>query len=414
MKDKIISYAKENKYLLLAMFLLSIHLLYMVYDTYQIDYRAGFVAGQAFLDGLNPMQNNFLSGYRYQDSMAAFSPSRFVYPPQALFLYIPFCLTKSYMVSKLCFAVFNLICLFSLMLFLKKLYPLRNELVILIMFSIPTWTNFERGQVYIFITLLLVLAYHYRDKLWAGALAIFPAFLRMFPFAVLLYFLYRKKYRLFVSSVVFGIIIFILGIFYFGPMAFADFLSNLYALENPAAIKSNYSDAYQMLMNIPQNDFDRIHYIFNGNIANHLSYFGFSRVNFLGLITSRINLPCSENVFVFMIVSLLMLAFLFYIRKKQENPLYFYIFMMFIIFLNLKSFNYTSFFYVPFAFYAASKYQENFKMILLIMLPLFLPTFVSFDKIYLSMLFAVIAIVVFLIKDSKTLQTTDSKEESGN
>jgi len=414
MRDKIFAYVKDNKYLLLVMLLLSIHLLYIAYDTIQIDYRAAFVAGQAFLDGLNPMINNFLSGYRYRDIMAGFGSSRFVYPPQALFLYIPFCLIKSYMVSKLCFAFFNLLCLFGLMLFLKKLYPLRNELIILIMFAIPTWVNFERGQVYIFITLLLVLAYHYKDKAWAGLLAIYPAFLRLFPIVILLYFAYRKHYKLLISSIVSGIVVFVLGTIYFGPMAFADFLSNLYSIGNPGLAQSNYSDIQHLINGIPQNDFDSANGIFSGNISNHLSYFLYSRVNFLSFIVDRLNLPCSKEMLFFLIATIFSLVFLFFIRKKQETPLYYYVFMMFIIFLNMASFNYTSFFYVPFAFYAASKCQDDFKMILLILLPLFLPTFVTVDKVYLSMLFGVVAIVVYMLREGKTSETAVIEEKSEN
>ncbi len=400
MKDIIWNYVKENKYLLLAMVFLSIHLLYMSIDSYQMDYRAAFVAGRAFFDGLNPMVNNFIHGVLYVDNNSPYMPSRFVYPPHALFLYLPFCLTKSYFVSKLCFAIFNLICLFSLILFLKKLYPLRNEFVLLIMFSIPTWANFERGQIYVLVTLLLVLAYHYRNKIWAGLLAIIPAFLRLFPAVVLIYFLLRKHYKLLLSSIIWGIVFFIFGMVYFGPMAVVDFIINLYQLINPHQpfpVDGNLIG--KTVATIPQNDPDIINFNYS-YIGDHLSYFKFSRVNFLNL-ASTVQQPFSYNIQVSAMLVALLTGFAAYIRKKDEKDVYFYIFMMFIILANSSSYTYSGLLYVPFAFYAASKFQNDFKMAVFFILPLFLPNCVQIGGTYLSMLLGLIAMIVYLIKEPK-------------
>ena len=406
MKDIIWNYVKENKYLLLAMVFLSIHLLYMSIDSYQMDYRAAFVAGRAFFDGVNPMVNNFIHGYQYVDANAIspFESSRFVYPPHSLFLYLPFCLTKSYFVSKLCFAIFNLICLFSLILFLKKLYPLRNEFVLLIMFSIPTWANFERGQIYVLVTLLLVLAYHYRNKIWAGLLAIIPAFLRLFPAVVLIYFLLRKHYKLLLSSIIWGIVFFIFGMVYFGPMAIVDFLSNLFQLMSPQSYSAqvDHNLITKTIAGIPRNDADmNLQFSY---ISNHLSYFKFSYVNFLKIIGYYLNLPFSSNIQVSAMLVALLTGFAAYIRKKDEKDVYFYIFMMFIILANSSSYTYSGLLYVPFAFYAASKFQNDFKMAVFFILQLFLPNCVQVGGTYLSMFLGSIAMIVYLIKENPDKQ----------
>lgn len=374
-------YLKDNKFLLLAMFLISINLLYFANECWQMDYRAAFVAVRAFWDGLNPLENNFLQGAQYIDVPNAAANSRFVYPPQALFFYIPITPAGSYFWSKFCFNIFNLFALFGLMLFLKKLHPIRNELVLLIMFSLPVWANFDRGQVYIFITLFLLIAYEYREKIWAGFFPVLAAYLRIFPGIIFLYYLFRKQYKLAVSFLLFGILIFLAGIVVFGPEAFLTFLNNVLFFNN--------EQWHGVWLNRYTEGYDRGLFPY---VSEHLLYFENSKINIFNFIVT-------DSIKILELTVVLAGAYLFFIRKQKECHLWYYLFLFFIILANSCSYYYGMILYMPFAFYAISRVKEDFPMTLFILLPLYLPLQLQINGIYPSYALAIIVAAVFLIRE---------------
>ena len=402
MKEKFVDFIKENKSLMLGMFLISIHLIYIGIESYQMDFRGAFVAVRSFFDGLAPFSNNVAYGAQYNDGNWSYTFSRFIYPPAALFFYIPFCITKSYFNSKLLMTLFTLITTAGMMLYLKTKHHLKDIFVLLLFFSIATVTNIERGQIYQFIALLLVIAYHNKDKVWAGALIAATAILKIYPGLVLIYFLFRKQYKIFFSSLIFTAIFFIAGIIAFGPESISDFIRNMIHLLYPEFRTPITKAGMDILVHIPnylsiEQTGNALSYTYN-----HFTYFHNDIINFL-------DLWMSDNINIILTAFTIMFAFIFYTRKRKDSPELYYAFMVLPLLVSAVSYIYSLALYTPFAFYALSKNKDKFWLSALILAPLFWPNQYAIEGIYPGLLIACIAIFAVIMQDSETIRNIKLK-----
>lgn len=392
MQDKIKHFIGQNKYLLLGMLFLSLHLIYLAVESYQMDFRSGFVAIRAFLDGFNPLSNNVIYGLKYNDGNWPYNFSRYIYPPPSLFLYLPFGLIENYFNAKFLMGLFNVASLSCFLLYLQKMHPIKNIFVYLIFLSIPVITNVERGQIYVFIALLLILAYRYRDKFLSGALVAFSFVLRLYPGLVLLYFLFRKQYKIFFSSVLFSFLFLFLGGTFFGFGTYPKFLRSLFLINLPIkpilsqnALNMIYSEDFLQIPNT------HLKYTFD-----HFTYLQFNYVNFLKLFKISPILIAAIGVS-------LLLVFLFLIKKKEEKPIYYFVFLMMTPLVSIFTYTYALVFYIPFAFYALSQEKNSFWMIFLILLPLYWPVQLSFGGVYPAYLLALIVMATWFVLKRKTV-----------
>ncbi|MDD3150570.1 MAG: glycosyltransferase family 87 protein [Candidatus Gastranaerophilales bacterium] len=385
----ILKFLKENKFLILGFILLSVHLLSLSVESYQMDYRSGFVAIKAFLNGLNPYDNNVLQGAIYNDSNWIFSISRYVYPLPSLFLYLPFGLIDSYYWSKLAFGIFNIFCASTLLLFFKSKYKLNDFFLLLLFFSIPVVFNFERGQVYILIALLMALGYHYKDKFFSGLLIAIPIMLRVYPGLVLLYFIFRKQYKIIFSTIAFSAILLILSGLIFGFENQLLFFKNLTILRGSGKIvlsdvlpiiNSNPAAFLQIKGSPLSYTFD--HFVYTKNhVLNFLNLFNLSRY--------QISAICLVTMF----------AFLNKIKNDKENAVNFYIFFYLTPFCSFFAYTYAMAFYLPFAFYVLSKNSHKFWATTLTLLPLFWPVLWGYRAFYPAYTIGLAVIALWIFND---------------
>ena len=70
-----------------------------------------------------------------------------------------------------------------------------------------------------------------------------------------------------------------------------------------------------------------------------------------------------------------MITYLISIRKRPENPIYYYVFILLTLSFNFIAVIYQMVYYLPFYFAALKKYQDNLLLVILLTFPLFTPTF---------------------------------------
>jgi hypothetical protein len=221
-------------------------IVYLVLETYQIDFRPYYTAGKAILMGLDPYLNQVhLHPEFYTPVNANDAPwSGFIYPPFAALLFVPLGLLP-YVTAKTVYSVFVIGCLWLLLYELVKHQsapdangnrvpnPVSGGAVLMVMASFPVLANFERGQLDIPVVYLTVLAFlvYSRSKgkssnLAAGLLAV-ACCAKVFPTIALIYFLIQRQYRLVVKTLM-GILLLMVGpIGYFGPSVYGNYLKRI-------------------------------------------------------------------------------------------------------------------------------------------------------------------------------------------
>ena len=125
-------------------------LVYLILESYQIDFRVFYVAGKSVLYHLDPYLNQVSKFPElYVPINAHDAPtSGFLYPPFAALIFAPLGLFP-YAIAKI---IFSLIIIFILIImsfhFLQKSqFKLPGEAILFIMCSFPIFATFERGQI---------------------------------------------------------------------------------------------------------------------------------------------------------------------------------------------------------------------------------------------------------------------------
>ena len=137
-------------------------LVYLILESYQIDFRVFYVAGKSVLYHLDPYLNHVSQFPElYVPVNAHDAPtSGFLYPPLAALLFAPLGFF-SYAVAKI---IFNLIIIFILLIISLKFvqksqFELPGEAILFIMSSFPVLATFERGQIDILVLYLTFLSF---------------------------------------------------------------------------------------------------------------------------------------------------------------------------------------------------------------------------------------------------------------
>ncbi|GCL36244.1 hypothetical protein SR1949_13460 [Sphaerospermopsis reniformis] len=207
-------------------------LVYLVLETYQIDFRVFYVAGKSVLYNLDPYLNHVSQFPElYVPVNAHDAPtSGFLYPPFAALLFAPLGFF-SYAIAKM---IFSLIIIFILIIFSfhflrKSQFKLPGEAILFIMCSFPIFATFERGQIDTLVMYLTFLSFDvFQNRkpnsfLTASFLLAISSCIKIFPIVTLLYYLVNKRFKYLISAILFTTLLFFLPLLYFDFSVYQHF-----------------------------------------------------------------------------------------------------------------------------------------------------------------------------------------------
>ncbi|KAM3115166.1 glycosyltransferase family 87 protein [Phormidesmis sp. 146-33] len=229
----------------------SAFIIYLVLESYQIDFRPYYIAGKSILFGLDPYLNHVNDHPEFYTPVNAnISPgSGFIYPPFASLLFAPFAMLR-YANAKLYYSIFILILLWLLLFELVRYsqFETKGETLLFVMASFPVFANFERGQIDIlvcYLTILSFLTYQRRQpQAISGFLLALACCIKLFPGIAVLYYLYKREYKLIAYTFGFIGFLFLSPIAYFGPAIYTSYVKRILpqffgALSSPVPISTH-------------------------------------------------------------------------------------------------------------------------------------------------------------------------------
>jgi Glycosyltransferase family 87 len=209
-------------------------LIYIVLETYQIDFRAYYIAGKLVGMGLDPYRNYVtqfpaLYGPINAESTAS---SGFIYPPVAALIFWPLGYLP-YVTAKAVYSVLMLGGLWALLwrLVRQQWFVVSGGAIALVILSFPVIGNFERGQVDLWVCGLTVWAfYHYqqtrRSTLPAMLLGL-ACSIKIFPIVTLLYFLAKRQFRLVIKTVVAILLLVLVPLLHFPTTVYQHYVQRI-------------------------------------------------------------------------------------------------------------------------------------------------------------------------------------------
>jgi hypothetical protein len=205
---------------------MTIPLFYLLLDSYQVDFRAFYVAAASASKHLNPYVDNRSSGDQFTDPTNQLESSRWVYPPSALFFVAPFAKLR-YTPARLIFGLLSLGSLAWVLLYLSGKFKVADSWVIAAYVSVPVMACLERGQIDLFMMFLLVLSFAGGRRFWAGVPLGIAISIKIFPAAILLWLLLERRLREAVTALVVVAAIVLLSVWRYGTAGYVEFRRNL-------------------------------------------------------------------------------------------------------------------------------------------------------------------------------------------
>lgn len=180
----------------------SVFIIYLVLESYQIDFRPYYIAGKSVLYGLDPYINHVTQYPEFFTPVNAneSSTSGFIYLPVTALFFAPFALFP-YSTAKIVYSSFILIILWLLLFELVRHsnFKIRGETLLFSMVSFPVFAAFERGQIDILVAYLTVLGFilhqQYRQRVVPGMLFGAAFCIKLFPAIAILYFLAKRQFK---------------------------------------------------------------------------------------------------------------------------------------------------------------------------------------------------------------------------
>ena len=199
-------------------------LVYLALESFQIDFRAFYLAGKAVLLGLDPYLNHVGTRPEFYAPINAenYAYSAFRYPPLAALLFAPLALLP-YEVSKVLFSLLMWLLLAGIayQMVWRSGWRLRGEALLFAGVSFPVLAMVERGQIDPLLVALVLASYWLaREPRRQGPAALLLALagvLKLFPFVVLLEWIVRRRWRLVAYTLVWGLVLFLLPMLLLGP-----------------------------------------------------------------------------------------------------------------------------------------------------------------------------------------------------
>lgn len=203
-----------------------------------LDFRAFYVAAKAAAAHLNPYADNRSHGAQFADVVTESGISRWIYPPPALFYVAPLGLF-SFAVAKMLFELISIAALGWVLLYLRRRFGIHPIWLVLAGISLPVIACVQRGQVDLLILLCVVVAYRFSDKFWSGIPLGVAISIKIFPAALLLWWLLEKRFKAVATAIVFTTALSLLAAWSFGVSSYISFLHNLTTLHSQASSGSS-------------------------------------------------------------------------------------------------------------------------------------------------------------------------------
>ncbi|MBE9012280.1 DUF2029 domain-containing protein [Pseudanabaenaceae cyanobacterium LEGE 13415] len=212
----------------------SAFIIYLVLESYQIDFRPYYIAGKSILYGLDPYVNHVTQYPEFFTPVnAGSSPtSGFIYLPVTALLFVPFALF-SYTTAKVIYSSFILILLWLLLFELVRHshFKIKGETLLFSIVSFPVFAAFERGQIDIVVTYLTVLAFllyqRHRQKVIPGMLIGLAFCIKLFPAIAILYFLAKRQFKIVAYSILSIVFLLIVPIPILGTSIYTSYLKRM-------------------------------------------------------------------------------------------------------------------------------------------------------------------------------------------
>ncbi len=194
-----------------------VFLIYLALESYQIDFRAFYLAGKSVLLGLDPYLNHVGTRPEFYAPINAenYAYSAFRYPPLAALLFAPLALLP-YGLSKVLFSLLMWLLLAGIAYQLARRsgWRLPGEALLFAGVSFPVLAMVERGQIDPLMVALVLASYwvaaHPDRQGVAGGLLALAGLLKIFPFVVLLDWIARRRWRLLGWTLVWAVVLFVL------------------------------------------------------------------------------------------------------------------------------------------------------------------------------------------------------------
>jgi hypothetical protein len=217
----------------------SAFIVYLVLESYQIDFRPYYVAGKAILYGLDPYLNHvnqFPEFYTPVNASAA-PWSGFIYPPFAAWLFVPFAMLP-YVNTKIVYSVIILILLWLLFFELVKHInsitgdvKVGGEALLFAITSFPVLASFERGQIDILVCYITLLGFlihrRYQQRLLPGFLFALSFCIKLFPGIAIVYYLLKRDFKLVAYSLGFIGVLLLAPLPYFGTTVYHNYVKRI-------------------------------------------------------------------------------------------------------------------------------------------------------------------------------------------
>jgi len=211
-------------------------LFWVAHESYQMDFRAFFVAGKSCLENLDPYWNHADLGPEFRDSLNGRPGSRFSYPPFAALAFLPVA-TLPYVVAKQFFSVLlGVAFLVVAYLSAEDLEPPPREAVFVAALSMPVLTTFERGQVDLLLVAAVLAAWRLsgsRRSLAAAVLVALAGAVKIIPLALAGLWVAHRRLLLTSLLALVSLSLWLLPIPILGEEAYRSFFSQLTSVSAP-------------------------------------------------------------------------------------------------------------------------------------------------------------------------------------
>lgn len=350
-----------------------VYICFLVVESYQMDFRAFYVAGRSTLLGLDPYLNPVGD---YPELFAAGNAdyrvtSGFIYPPFAALVFILLGWIPSYTVARCIFSLLMIFALIGIFYFvqLQSNIDSKGVSILFCLISIPVMALFERGQIDVLMVLMsLVALYLYNKNLskhWLAALVLALAtHIKIFPIFLLPYFYTAKRdVRFCINVLLITLGIAIGSYFYFGSDVVTHFLQR-----SLPEIFGEITGSSPLIIEPKQ---EVAHFYIVRAIQGDLKIFSHDFVN------GPMNPIFFNSSVLSLIFGSILEVLLLYVSRSRSDEGRFYSSINILNLINPKPWIMGIVWYIPLFIYLFDRVNARNKVVLLA--PLFLPAFLSLN-----------------------------------
>jgi Glycosyltransferase family 87 len=226
----------------LVLLIVAVPLILLAFRSEGLDFRAFYVAAKASAAHLDPYADNRRFGEQFADAATESGISRWIYPPPALFYVAPLGLL-SFAAAKMLFELISIAGLGWVLIYVGPRFEIHPIWLLLAGISLPVIACVQRGQIDLLILLCVVMAYRFSDRYWSGLPLGIAISVKIFPAALLLWWLLERQFKAVATALGFTAVISLLAAGHFGISSYFSFLHNLTTLHSQASSGSSVVSA---------------------------------------------------------------------------------------------------------------------------------------------------------------------------